>query len=349
MPLWFVSQGIHLPIIPTGKYCKFCYYSVIITLAILVWLVAGIAIFWSIQLIKYRPDILKKEDLSSSAVYNITSSFPDQINIYSSQLCLSISDSHSKKYYVGKVAYVSLASEDCGSVAVSPYNQTVRQNMLFGHNYMFYWLKGTNVSFRAEVNGSTVMSVFLLNNKDSFNLCLDHIIPDQYLTMWAFNMSNCYLVTSTGLMICRFNFEVASSGYYYICLSSTVEYHLQYNFSIASFTYNTSKSRTAIECVASKECCLPFRDTFSELSHPTCMFVTTRPVSPAFAGVRLTDISVRVDQRSSAVWYCLFALVPLLLLLILTILLCRWTRRKVQHPEINRKGCVIYCYMYGQD
>ena len=277
----------------------------------------------------------------------MTSSFPEWSNVYSSQLCLSISDSHSKKYYVNKVAYVSLASENCQSVTVSPFNQTVSQNFLFGHNYMFYWLTGTNVSFQAEVNGTTVMSIFILDNKDSFNLCLDHIIPDQYLSMWVFNISNCALVVPTGLMECKFEYEVTSSGYFYICVNSTVLYHLEYNFSIVSHTYNTSKRSRAIECVASEECCLPFSSALREMSQPTCMFVTTRPVSPEFTGIRLTDITVCVDQRSTIVWYCLGVLASLILMLLGTIWLCRVTRRKVRHPEVSQRGCMVYCSVYS--
>lgn len=324
-----------------------CYGLTVAILSLLILLTISIAMFWAIEIIKYRSHIIKNQDLSSSAVYNVTSDFPLG-NVFSNKLCLNMQETHSE-ITVNKLAYVSLASEDCDTVTVSTYNETVSQDSIFGHNYMFYWLSGTTVSFFAEVNGSSVMSVFLLESKRSFDLCTNHITPspDEYLKMWVFNLSNCYLVTRTGYMECHFHYKATKSAYYYICVNSTIEYDLQFNISISSLAYNTSKSEMAIECTPSEECCLPFNSVFRELYQPTCMFVTTTPLSPTFSGIKLTEISVRVDQRLEVVWYCVAAFLPLLLVLVATTLLCKATSCKAKNPDINGRQCVLYCSVYN--
>jgi hypothetical protein len=332
-----------------GKCWRICCGITIATLISLSLLVVGIAMYWAIEVIKYRSHIMESQDLSSSAVYNITSDFPLS-NIFSTSLCLNSQDAHVKKYTVDKLAHISLAVEDCETVIASTYNESVTEDSVFGHNYMFYWLSGTTVSFDAVVNGSSTMSVFLLESKRSFDLCTNHITPspDDYLKMWAFNLSNCFL-TATGYMECRFQYETERSGYFYICVNSTIEYDLQFNISITSIEYNISKSRTVTDCVPDKECCLPFKNIFKELYHPTCVFVNTTPLSPSFRGIKLTEITVRVDQRLDVFWYCLAALFPLLLVLVVTIIFCKATRRKFKNPDINGRGCIMYCNIYSND
>lgn len=214
---------------------------------------------------------------------------------------------------------------------------------------MFYWLSGTTLSFSAEVNGSSVMSVFLLESKRSFDLCTNHITPDMddYLKMWVFNLSNCFLDARTGFMMCKFEYKATKSGYYYICMNTTIEYNLQFNISISTIAYNTSKSKMAMECIPSEECCLPFGSVFREFYHPTCMYITTTPLQPSFSGIKLADISVRVDQRLEVIWYCVAAFIPLLLALVAAILLCRATCCKVRNPDINGRGCILYCNIYN--
>ena len=244
---------------------------------------------------------------------------------------------------------MSLLSEDCDAVTVSTNNESVSQDSIFGHNYMFYWLSGTAMSFFAKVNGSSTMSVFLLDSMRSFDLCTNHITPgpEDYKKMWAFNFSNCGLIPETGLMECRFHYEVTKSGYYFICINSTIENDLMFNISISSVAYNTSNSKVAVECMPSEECCVPFDSIFVELYRPTCMFVTTEPLSSAYSGIKLTEISVRVEQRLEVIWYCITALVPVLLIFVGTILLCKTTSRKVKTPDLNGRGCIINCKVYN--
>lgn len=319
-------------------------------LSLLLLFTISIALFWASEIIKYRSHIIQEQDLSTSAIYNITSDFPLS-NIFSNKLCLDTQDTHANKYTVNKLAYVSLASADCEAVTLSVYNETVSQDSIFGHNYMFYWLGGTNMSFSAEVNGSSTMSVFLMESKRSFDLCTNHITPDpdEYLKMWVFNLSNrnCYLDAETGFMMCKFDYKATESGYYYICVNSTIEYDLQFNISMSSVEYNTSNSKMEVECTPSDECCLPFESVFRELYRPTCMFVKTTPLDPSFSGIKLTGISIHVDQRLVVVWYCVAAFFSLLLLLIAAILLCKATSCKVKHPDINGRGCILYCNMYN--
>lgn len=280
-------------------------------------------------------------------MYNVTADFPHS-NIFSNRLCLGVQDTHSMTFRVNKLVYVSLTSEECESVSASAYNQTVSQNSVLGHSYMFYWLNGTSLSFRAEVNGSSVMSVFLMQNKRSFDLCMNHFTPEDYLKAWVFNISNCNVVASTGLMACDFRYDVKVSGYYYVCVNSTIEYNLQYNISMSALVYNTSRSRMAVQCTSSEECCLPFEDVFTELYRPTCMFVITTPLSPSFTGIRLTDIlHVRVDQRLSVIWYCIAAFFPLLLVLVCILLLCKLTSRRAKDSNVSDRGCVLYCNVYS--
>lgn len=269
-----------------GKCCRLCYGLTIAVLFLFILFAIGIALFWAFKIIQYRSHISKRQDLSSSAVYNVTSDFPLS-NIFSNRLCLDTQDTHAKKYTVNKLAYMSLAGEDCDTVTASTYNETVSQDSIFGHNYMFYWLSGTTLSFSAEVNGSSVMSVFLLESKRSFDLCTNHITPDMddYLKMWVFNLSNCFLDARTGFMMCKFEYKATKSGYYYICMNTTIEYNLQFNISISTIAYNTSKSKMAMECIPSEECCLPFGSVFREFYHPTCMYITTTPLQPSFSGI----------------------------------------------------------------
>ena len=316
-------------------------------LLLLISLVLGFAFFWLIQIVSDRSQVSKQVDLSSSAVVNVTSEFPPLTNLYSNKLCLDLKETFSTHLYVNKVAYVSLASEDCDSVFISPKNETVSQNSILGHNYMFYWLHGTSFVFIAEFNGTSTMSVFLLNDKRSFDLCMNRITPDKFLKKWVFNISNCGIVRDTGLMRCRFEYTVLNSGYYYICVNSTILYKLQFNISISSLVYNTSRSTTALKCIENQECCLPFGNIVKELHRPTCMFVSTSPLTPDTAGIRMSGISLRVEQRFSVFWYSMVIFLVLISAFFLTVLFYWMTRYKVKNPSVYMRGCILQFNLYG--
>ena len=184
------------------------------------------------------------------------------------------------------IASNKLSSEDCDSVFISPKNETVSQNSILGHNYMFYWLHGTSF-----------VSVFLLNDRRSFDLWMNCITSEKFLKKWVFNISNCGIVRDTGLMRCCFEYTVLNSGYYYICVNSTIFYKLQFNISISSLVYNTSRSTTALQCIENQECCLPFGNIVKELHRPTCIFVSTLLV------LGYQGISLHVEQQFSIFWY----------------------------------------------
>lgn len=342
--------------VSSGKYCRACYLIVTATLATLILILLAVTVFWLVEIFKNRSHISVGTDLSASEIYNVTSLFPSS-NIYSNHLCLDIKQTHSTpstNLHVNKVVYVSLASIKCSSVFVSTDNTTLIQNSVLGHSYMFYWLKGTRFSFFAELNGSSVMYVYLLTNRMSFDMCLDHITPQDYLEVWQFTPTShgeffCAIVPTTGLMDCRLEYEIPASGYYYICVNSTMLKNLQYNFTISAQVYNVSRSKTVVQCVASDECCVPFGNVFEELVDPTCVFVVSVPLDPIYSGLRLTDVSLHVDQRMSVVWYCVVAILPLLIVLAVVMLFCRLTARKVKNPNTDARGCVIHCNLYSND
>lgn len=303
-------------------------------------------VLWYVEIFKFRPQISETVDLTTSAVYNVTSDFPLS-NIFSSHLCLSFKKSSSKKYHMNSVAYVTLVSETCNLVTLSTKNETIYQNSVLEYDsFMFYWLNGTSFSFTAFVNGSSLVSVYLLNNKNAVSLCSNHLTPESIVKEWALDLSNC-VMTYSGLMHCFFNHVINVSDTYYICVNSTIYTGLSYNISISSTTYNTSASKTALECTWDEDCCLPFGDLIAELHNPTCMFVTTSPLNPAYIGMELIDVHLRVDQRLSVIWFCCILLLFLFLLLLMTFLCCQLTRYKVKHPDFDPRGCTVQCNVYG--
>ena len=313
-------------------------------------IIAAIGIFWLVEIIEYRSHISRNKDLSSSAVYELTSDFP-RANLYSNQLCLTVRGHALPTIFdINKVAYVTLSSEDCQLVSVVAKDEVVSQDSAFGHNYMFYWLNGTYILFRATVNITSTLTVYLYDSKLSFDLCSDHISNDDWLEIWTFDFSkhhSCVLISSLGVMSCEFQFNVTSSGYYYLCMDSTVENGLLYNLTISSIQYDTSQRRTAVQCFPDQECCLSFLSVFEEVSNPTCMFVSTVPLIPTYTGIVLSDVEIRVDQRLSVIWYCVICLVPLLAVLGCGSLLCRITSRKVKNQNVFSRGCVLYCNIYS--
>lgn len=328
-----------------GKFCRSCYCIWTLILLVLITATLGTAFFWYIEIFKLRPQTSETVDLTTSAVYNVTSDFPLS-NIFSSHLCLSFKKSSSKKYHVDSVAYVTLASETCNLVTTYTKNETVYQDSALEYEkYMFYWLNGTSFSFHAYVNGSSLVSVYLLNDRNAASLCSNHLKPENIVNEWSFNLSNCDL-TYSGLMGCSFSHIIDTSDTYYICVNSTIYAGLSYNISISSTTYNTSASSTALRCTWDKDCCLPFGDLITELDSPTCMFVTTSPLNPAYIGMELVDVHVRVDQRLWVIWNCFFLLAVLFLLLFVTLLFCQLTRYKVKHPDFDPRGCVVQCSVY---
>ena len=288
----------------------------------------------------------KSVDLSTSEVYDLTSEFPLS-NYYSNHLCLSLNESHSMRFTDEKIASVYLTSEDCNSVSLTTQNETISQrNSILGHNYMFYWLKGTTFSVVVEVNGTSLVTLFLLKSERSFDLCINRLHPEDYLMAWLFSVQNCSIITDTGFMRCRFEYTVQNSGYYYICVNSTILNNLRYNFSISSLVYDQSKSESALECTISEKCCISFKNIFRELHSPTCVFVTTSPLGPTFTGIRLSDISLYVDQRYSVIGYCVVAFIPLATALFLTILFYKVINRKFKNPDAYTKGCTLQCYLF---
>lgn len=310
--------------------------------------VLAICVFWSVAIIQYRSHISRQEDLSSSAVYKVSSEFP-HANLLSNQLCLTV---HNRPpplpYDITKVADVTLASKDCREVTVTTVERVVSQDSKLGHNYMFYWLSGTQLAFNAIINVSSVMSVLLYDNKQSYDWCTSHFRNNDYVMDWTLRLGEyCGLVTQLGLMSCNFEYNITRSGYYYICMDNTIENNLQYNLSISSVVYNITPSSTPLQCTPNVECCLPFHSIFEELRSPNCLFVTTKPLDPAYTGIVLSDVEIRVDQRLDVIWYCVFCLVPLLTLLGCALLLCRMTGRKAKDPNLFSKGCVLHCKIYS--
>lgn len=327
----------------------------IVSLLLIISTAIVIGVFWSVQVIKYRSQISTRQDLSTSAVYELTSDFPLG-HIYSNQLCLTVHDHvPTTTLYVNKIAYVTLKSEECESVSVFKQEVTVTQDdAAFSYNYMFYWLNNTILNFQADAGISSRVSIILLDNKESFDWCTNHILPSDYVMKWNFDFndvnSSCSLVPSTGRMVCLFYYALTKSGYYYLCVNSTIQYDLRYNLSISTSQYNTSLSRMAVQCTPERECCLDFQDLFSELSHPTCMFVSTTPLAPAYSWLRLSDVEVRVDQRLSVLMYCGVACLPVLLMLGCVLLLCSLTSCKVKNPSSTiTRGCVLHCNIYSNN
>lgn len=331
-----------------------------LTLLIFIMAICSFAIFWSVKIINYRSQVAKEIDLSSSVVYDVTSDFSHG-HLYSTQLCLNLTGSHSigahsANYYVDKVAYVSLASEDCDSVLISTKNETISQNSIVGSNYMFYWLNGSAVKFHVEmdiIDNSSVVTLLLLNDKAAFDLCLYDLTPDEHIVaIWTFNLntSNCVIVAGKGWILCDFDYSVSVSEWYYVCINRTTRNinSFYYNLTLSSLIYDLSSSTAALQCTKSGECCLPFKDIFSEIYNPTCIYISTTPISPAFTGIRLTDISVYVDQRLTLFWYCIALLGPLLLILMLTLSFCRMTHRiKERDSCYTGRRCVLQCNLYS--
>ena len=323
-----------------------CCCTWISTLLVAVVFVVGVSLAWIVQLFLLRSHISQTVDLATSGVYNVTSSFP-QSNIYGSGLCVSFSQAEHDPVHTGELAYVSLISKACTDLRTTLRNETLVQNSALQYNsYMFHWHHGTQFSMAARVNGTSMVTIYLLKDRVSEMYCSKHLKPENIVDKWTLDIPTCYL-NYRGYLDCRINYFINSTSTYYICINTTIYVMLSYNITISSVVYSTSASKTRLECVQGDSCCLPFDGLLSEIFHPTCMFISTQPLSPAFIGMELVNVNLEVGQRLSVFWYCSIALVVLIFILVSSLCLCRLTQYKVNHPDFNPRECTIHCSLYG--
>ena len=305
-----------------------------------------VGLFWGWQLFHYRSHISKTVDLATSGAYNVMAEFP-RSNVYGSNLCISF-EKTPETFDITKLAYVTLVSKSCREMATAQRNEVIQHSSLLQYNsYMFHWLQGTTFWVDITVNGSSLVSIYLLDDRASENFCSNHLKPDNVVMKWMFDFSSCNLNYAKGYMNCHFNYEINKTSTYYLCINTTIDVDLSYNITISSVVYNTSASKTSLECVQGDSCCLPFDDLLSEIFHPTCMFISTQPLSPAFIGMELVNVNLEVGQRLSVFWYCSIALVVLIFILVSSLCLCRLTQYRVNHPDFNPRECTIHCSLYG--
>ena len=329
-----------------GKLCRICYCVWICVLLSAIAITISIGVFWGVEIFKYRSHISETVDLATSGSYDVTSEFPLS-NIYGNELCLSFEQS-THTFDISKLSYVSLTSETCSDIAMTVLNESLYNNSPLQYSsYMFHWLRGTSLSIHAIVNGTSLVTIYLLNDRISESYCSMHLEPKNIVKKWMFDFTNCALIDNGGFLNCHLEASINSSGTYYICINTTTYVNPSYYINISSVVYNTSASKMSLECTQGDDCCLPFDTLVSEALHPTCMYISTQPLSPSFLGMKLVNVKLQVGQRLSVIRYCFILLLGLLLILGATVLFYLLTRYKAEHPNFDPRGCTVHCSIYA--
>ena len=285
--------------------------------------------------------------MSTTEVYKLRD-WVNGLSIYTHQVCIKQMskmdyDSLSRRgitIYMGKTSCADISEKSNKRIIKNSFTP----NHLTPAQLDFFWISGTNFSFRfnfTSVADSGNLTVYLTDDYDERRECHDNYRPSGskkiVFPFSDFNSSSVNCTHENGTVICESaQISINETKHYYICMIFSHPRpgaRAYYDMYIHEVTYEASHSHHQLCHLNESHCCYTYHNILKEAGNPTCVLITTEVEgSENVAKDMPVPLKIATDKNLEGILYSFLAFCVLLIILLLIVCVFMYTCYRKNHP-----------------